>query len=88
MSDDKTTKPDILDRLAPWSVHEPGETDGPNEVLVKDAMDEIQRLRTALEDIMGAQMLWHGGVGRPPYEQVVGHIDVMKDIAREALKHV
>lgn len=51
------------------------------------ALAEIERLRLALEDIAGAQMMWHGGVGRPPYDLVAGHIDCMKQMATEALNH-
>lgn len=41
---EKSETTDILDRLRPWAVHD-GETYGPNEKLVADAIAEIERLR-------------------------------------------
>jgi len=50
--------------------------------------EEIERLRQVLDDIASARMLWHGGIGRPPYEQVAGLVQDMKEMARESLKNV
>lgn len=54
-----------------------------------EAADEIDRLtaevaelRQVLEDIAAAQPIWHGGVGRMPYEHLIG---LIADIKAEAV---
>ena len=49
-----------------------------------DAKAEIARLREALEDICGAQWLWHGGGGYSRQEHAA-HVEDLKEMARAAL---
>lgn len=45
-------------------------------------------LRQALEDIAGAQMLWHGGIGLRSRFQLDAFIKELQEMASTALKEI
>ena len=45
-----------------------------------------EKYKLALEDILGMQVIWNGGIVRPSREQLVSLIEQMRETAREALK--
>jgi hypothetical protein len=51
-------------------------------------LTEAQRLRQALEDIAGAQMLWHGGIGPRLRSQLEEFIKELQEMASTALKEI